>query len=64
MGSVRRMQGELPPDEAAEAYEEDLRRFFGAVDLPRFDLILLGTGGEWREYIDLEHDVCYAPVLC
>jgi choline-sulfatase len=22
---------------------------------------LLRTGGEWREWIDLEHDVCYAP---
>jgi 6-phosphogluconolactonase len=46
VGSVHRMQGEFPPDEAAEAYEEDLRRFFGAEDLPRFDLILLGTGGD------------------
>jgi 6-phosphogluconolactonase len=46
VGSVHRMQGELPPDEAAEAYEQDLRRFFGAEDLPRFDLILLGTGGD------------------
>jgi 6-phosphogluconolactonase len=46
VGSVHRMQGELPPDEAAEAYEQDLLRFFGAEDLPRFDLILLGTGGD------------------
>jgi arylsulfatase A-like enzyme len=22
---------------------------------------LLRTGGEWREWIDLEHDVCYSP---
>jgi 6-phosphogluconolactonase len=44
IGSVHRMQGELPPDEAAEAYEQDLRDFFGSEDLPRFDLILLGTG--------------------
>jgi 6-phosphogluconolactonase len=44
VGSVHRMIGELPPDEAAEAYEQDLRNFFGPEDLPRFDLILLGTG--------------------
>ena len=25
VGSVHRMRGELPPDEAAEAYEEELR---------------------------------------
>jgi len=46
VGSVHRMRGELPPDEAAEAYEEELRTFFGAEDVPRFDLILLGVGGD------------------
>ncbi len=46
VGSVHRMRGELPPDEAAEAYEEELRTFFGAEDAPRFDLILLGVGGD------------------
>jgi 6-phosphogluconolactonase len=40
------MRGELPPDEAAEACEEELRDFFGSVELPRFDLILLGVGGD------------------
>src|ERR671920_538671 len=40
IGSVHRVQGELPPDEAAEAYEQELRDFFGSDDLPRFDLIL------------------------
>ena len=45
-GSVHRMQGELPPDEAAEAYEQELRDYFGSEELPRFDLILLGTGGD------------------
>jgi len=44
IGSVHRMRGELPPEEAAEGYERDLRDFFGPVDLPEFDLILLGTG--------------------
>jgi 6-phosphogluconolactonase len=46
VASVHRMQGELPPDEAAEAYEEELRGFFGPDELPRFDLILLGIGGD------------------
>jgi 6-phosphogluconolactonase len=46
IGSVHRMQGELPPDEAAEAYEQDLRDFFGPDDIPGFDLILLGTGDD------------------
>jgi 6-phosphogluconolactonase len=46
VGSVHRMQGELPPDEAAEAYEQELRDFFGREELPQFDLILLGTGGD------------------
>ena len=46
VANVHRMRGELPPDEAAEAYEEELRTFFGAEDAPRFDLILLGVGGD------------------
>jgi 6-phosphogluconolactonase len=46
IGSVHRMQGELSPDEAAEAYEQELRDFFGPDDLPGFDLILLGTGDD------------------
>ncbi len=45
VGSVHRMRGELPPAEAAAAYEEELREFFGASeDPPSFDLILLGIG--------------------
>jgi 6-phosphogluconolactonase len=44
VGSVHRIKCELPPDEAASAYEEELRKFFGAEELPRFDLILLGIG--------------------
>jgi 6-phosphogluconolactonase len=44
LGSVHRMRGELPPDEAAAAYEEELRGFFGQVAVPRFDLILCGLG--------------------
>jgi 6-phosphogluconolactonase len=41
---VHRMRGEIPPEEAAAAYEAELRAVFGDVALPRFDLILLGLG--------------------
>ncbi len=44
VGSVHRMCGELPPDEASSSYEDELRNFFGAEGLPRFDLVLLGIG--------------------
>jgi 6-phosphogluconolactonase len=45
VGSVHRMRGELPPAEAAAAYEEELREFFGTSDEPpSLDLILLGIG--------------------
>jgi len=45
VGSVHRMRGELPPTEAAAAYEEELRKFFGTSDEPpSLDLILLGIG--------------------
>ncbi len=40
---VHRVQGELPPEEAAARYEEDLRGEFGD-GIPRFDLIILGLG--------------------
>jgi 6-phosphogluconolactonase len=46
VGNVHRMRGELPPEEAAEAYEEELRTFFQMEDVPRFDLILLGLGAD------------------
>jgi 6-phosphogluconolactonase len=46
VGSVHRMRGELPPDEAATSYEDELRRFFGEEEPPRFDLIWLGIGGD------------------
>ncbi|MCA1688604.1 MAG: 6-phosphogluconolactonase [Actinobacteria bacterium] len=44
VASVHRMRGELPPAEAAAAYEEELREFFGPDGVPAFDLILLGLG--------------------
>lgn len=46
LGGVHRMRGELPPDEAAEAYEEELREFFGADATPAFDLVMLGIGDD------------------
>jgi len=46
VGSVHRIQCELPPDEAAAAHEEELRDFFGEEEPPRFDLILLGLGSD------------------
>jgi 6-phosphogluconolactonase len=44
VGGVHRMCGELPPAEAAAAYERELREFFDPDEPPRFDLILLGLG--------------------
>ena len=45
VGSVHRMRGELPPDEAANSYEEELRAFFRE-DPPVLDLVMLGIGGD------------------
>jgi 6-phosphogluconolactonase len=46
VANVHRIRSELPPDEAAEAYEEELQKFFQTEDVPRFDLILLGIGAD------------------
>lgn len=43
--NVHRIQGELAPERAARAYEDELRAFFGAA-APRFDLLLLGLGDD------------------
>ncbi|MCB9451616.1 MAG: 6-phosphogluconolactonase [Anaerolineaceae bacterium] len=43
--NIHRMQGELPPEEAAAAYEHELTGFFGQ-STPHFDLILLGMGDD------------------
>jgi 6-phosphogluconolactonase len=45
VGSVHRMRGELPPDEAAAAYEEELKEFFGETP-PVLDLVMLGIGSD------------------
>jgi 6-phosphogluconolactonase len=46
--NVHRIAGETPPHEAARRYGHDIRAFFGpgAQDLPRFDVIQLGVGGD------------------
>ncbi|MDP8901999.1 MAG: 6-phosphogluconolactonase [Actinomycetota bacterium] len=43
VGSVHRMRGELPPDEAAASYERALGQFFGG-EFPVLDLVMLGIG--------------------
>lgn len=40
---VHRVQAELPPEEAAARYEENLREHFGN-GVPSFDLMILGIG--------------------
>src|SRR5262249_1146185 len=46
--NVHRIRGEDEPEEAAEAYEQLLRDFFGPGGVPSrsFDLVLLGMGAE------------------
>jgi 6-phosphogluconolactonase len=41
--NVHRMRGELPPEEGAARYAEELAAFFGS-GVPRFDLVHLGVG--------------------
>jgi 6-phosphogluconolactonase len=40
---IHRMRGEVAPQEAADAYEDELRRVLGG-PIPIFDLVLLGMG--------------------
>jgi 6-phosphogluconolactonase len=44
--NVHRIIGEIPPQEAAARYGEEIRRFFGLKegDLPRFDVVQQGMG--------------------
>ena len=42
---VHRIKGELGPEEAAADYEKELEKVFGR-GVPRFDLVLLGTGSD------------------
>lgn len=43
--NIHRVQGEMPPAEAAAAYETELKRFF-AGEIPQLDLIMLGMGDD------------------
>lgn len=42
--NVHRIRGELGAAAAADAYEQELRGFFGGAREPSFDLVLLGMG--------------------
>lgn len=42
--NVHRMQGELTPRKASQAYETEIRELFYEIDVSGFDLILLGLG--------------------
>jgi 6-phosphogluconolactonase len=42
-GNVHRMRGELPADEGAAQYRDELAAFFGP-GIPRFDVVHLGLG--------------------
>lgn len=44
-GNIHRIRGEMRPPESANAYRQELERFFGAA-MPRFDLVLLGLGAD------------------
>ena len=44
--NVHRIQGELPPPEAAALYEAELRRHFGDGKPPDFDCVMLGMGAD------------------
>lgn len=42
--NIHRIHGELPPEDAAELYEKDLRQNLG--ETPVFDLLILGMGDD------------------
>jgi len=45
--NVHRIHGEMTDaDQAAKRYVDELKGFFGAVSIPRFDLVLLGMGDD------------------
>jgi len=44
--NVHRIEGVGDPAENARAYEDELRSFFGDVEWPEFDLVLLGLGDD------------------
>jgi len=46
LAGIHRMPGELAPEEGAEKYAHELGTIFPQRHLPRFDLVLLGLGGD------------------
>ena len=44
--NVHRIEGVGDPAENARAYEDELRSFFGEIEWPEFDLVLLGLGDD------------------
>lgn len=45
--NILRIKGELPPEEASDAYAHTLKHFADpGLDWPRFDLVLLGMGAD------------------
>jgi len=44
--NIFRIKGELSPKQAADEYEEELKKFFLGQRLPSFDVVLLGIGSE------------------
>ncbi len=44
--NIHRINYEDTPEKGARDYEDDIRRFFGAQDVPVFDLIILGMGAD------------------
>jgi 6-phosphogluconolactonase len=42
--NIHRIPGEVTPEIGAQIYAGELHSFFNQVDLPRFDLVLLGLG--------------------
>ena len=46
--NIYRIQSQLPPEQAAQDYDQTLRHYFSGrnMSLPRFDLVLLGIGAE------------------
>jgi 6-phosphogluconolactonase len=44
--NVHRIRGEVDATESAKSYQAELKRFFGTVDWPQFDLVWLGMGAD------------------